>query len=161
MNISILHLVLLIAATWRLSNLIVHEDGPSYMFARLRKVASKSRARWVRKFGLVELLNCEYCISMWFGIALTLAYGLTTPGSIVGIGWFVLPFAMSTGAILIKHALFLVKSVDTRFDQQNQSYLAAKVQLEKRLEKSANYPSEYKIKLLEQQKAEILNGKNL
>lgn len=124
MNIPTIHLVLLIASVWRLSNLIVHEAGPSYVFARLRKWASKSRAKWVRKFGLVDLLNCEYCVSVWFGVALSLAYGMTIPGSIIGVGWFVIPLALSTGAILIKHIVFLIKSVDTRFDQQNQEHLA-------------------------------------
>ena len=158
MNIPITHLVLLIAAVWRLANLIAHEAGPSYTFARVRKWASKSKSKWVRKFGLVDLLNCEYCLSVWFGMGLSFAYGLTTPGSITGVGWFVVPLALSTGAIIIKHIVFLIKSVDARFDQQNQAYLVAKAQLEKRLEKPANYPSEYKIKLLEKQKAEILNG---
>ena len=133
MNIPTLHLILLLAAAWRLSNLVAHEDGPSLMFARLRKSASRSKARWVRKFGLVQLLNCEYCLSVWFGFALTLAYGLTNLGSIVGVGWFVVPLALSTGAIIIKHIVFLIKSVDTRFDQQNQAYLAAKAQLDRRM----------------------------
>ena len=134
MNISILHLVLLIAATWRLSNLVAHEDGPSLMFARLRKSTSKSKSRWVRKFGFVQLLNCEYCLSIWFGIALTFAYELNSPGSISNIGWFVLPLVLSTGAILIKHIIFLLRSIDIRFDQQNQSYLEAKAQLKTRLD---------------------------
>lgn len=126
MNITFLHLVLFIAATWRMSNLIVHEEGPFLMFARLRKNVSKSRARWIRRFGLVQLLNCEYCVSVWFGTALTWAYGLTVPGSVTGIGWFVLPLALSAGAIIIKHVVFLIKSVDTRFDQQNQDHIAFK-----------------------------------
>lgn len=139
MNIPILHLVLLSAAVWRLANLLANEDGPFHMFktfrSRLARIEVKSRRKngIISRLHLYEGVNCEYCNSVWFGNVLTWAYGLTNPGSITGIGWFVLPLALSTGAIIIKHFVYLFKSVDTRFDQQNQAYLAAKAQLEKRL----------------------------
>ena len=146
MNISIIHLILLIAAVWRLSNLLANEDGPFHFFKTLRSKIGRMEVRSRRKNGIISKLHlyegvhCEYCNSVWFGIGLSFAYGLTNSGSLAGIGWFVLPFALSTGAILIKHIVFFIKSVDTRFDQQNQSYLAAKVALDKRMSGSYSAP---------------------
>lgn len=145
MNIPTIHLVLLIAAVWRLANFIAHkEEGPfrilwlPHIWAR--RLVRKNKKGLFAQSRILEALECEYCLSVWFGSALSFVYGLTNPGSITGVGWFVVPLALSTGAIIIKHILFLIKSVDTRFDQQNQAYLEAKAELAKRLNGNGSHP---------------------
>ncbi len=135
MTISPLHLVLLIAAVWRLSNLLANEDGPFHFFKTLRSKIARAEVRSRRKGGLLSKLhlyegvNCEYCNSIWFGSFYAATY-LIAPQVAVALAF---PLALSAGAIIIKHFVYITKSVDTRFDQQNQAYLAAKAQLEKRL----------------------------
>jgi hypothetical protein len=133
MNISTLHLVLLIAAVWRLSNLLANEDGPFHFFKTLRSKIARAEVRSRRKKGLLSRLhlyegvNCEYCNSIWFGTLLGAAYLIFgTP-----VIYAIFPLALSTGAILIKHFVYLFKSIDTRFDQQNQAYLETKEQMKK------------------------------
>lgn len=121
MNIPTIHLVLLIAAAWRLSNLLANEDGPWLMFRKLRRNFEKwdKKYRWFRKSHLKEGISCEYCNSIWFGLILGGLY-LLLPTVATALAF---PLALSTGAILIKHATFLLKSADTRLDQQNQSHI--------------------------------------
>ena len=128
MNISILHLVLLVASVWRLSNLLANEDGPFHFLKTLRSKIARAEVRSRRKGGflsrlhLYEGVNCEYCNSILFGSFFDAAY-LIAPQVAVALAF---PLALSTGAIIIKHFVYLFKSVDTRFDQQNQAYLEAK-----------------------------------
>jgi hypothetical protein len=137
MNIPAIHLVLLVAATWRLSNLLANEDGPFHMFKTLRSRIARAEVRSRRKNGLLSRLhlyegvNCEYCNSIWHGTLLTIIYRLFNPIDLTTA--ILLPLALSTGAIIIKHFVYITKSVDTRFDQQNQAYLEAKETLKKRL----------------------------
>lgn len=51
-------------AIWRLTHLLVAEDGPWDLFVRLRRAAGTGV--------LGELLDCFYCLSLW--IAAPLAY---------------------------------------------------------------------------------------
>lgn len=48
---------LAILSTWRVTHLVVHEDGPWDLIARLRKVLGSS---W-----LGQLMDCFYCLSLW------------------------------------------------------------------------------------------------
>lgn len=126
-SIPVSIIVYLFLATWRLSNLLANEDGPFHFFKGLRFRIARLEVRSRRKNGLLSRLhlyegvNCEYCNSMWFGIAFTAVYFFV--GSV--FLWLLLPLVISTGVILIKHVVFLLKSIDTRFDQQNQAHLAA------------------------------------
>lgn len=135
MNITPIDLVLLIAAVWRLANLLANEDGPFHMLktfrSRLARIEVKSRRKngIISRLHLYEGVNCEYCNSVWFGSLFAALY-LLIPTVAVSLAF---PFALSTGAIIVKHFVYLFKSVDTRFDQQNQAYLEAKEQLKKRL----------------------------
>lgn len=134
-NIPTIHLVLLIAAVWRLANLLANEDGPFHFIQHLRRRIGRAEARSRRKNGLLSKLHlyegvqCEYCNSVWFGTLFAVIY-LIAPQVATALAF---PLALSTGAIIVKHIVFVVKSVDTRFDQQNQSYLNAKATLEKRM----------------------------
>ena len=62
-------------ATWRVSHLIAHEDGPWNLVARARARAGSSE--------LGELMDCFYCLSLWVGApaALTVARGRALPAA--------------------------------------------------------------------------------
>lgn len=54
MNLSLLDLLILALATWRLAYLLVRETGPFGLFTRLRARTT-----------LGGVLNCTYCMSIW------------------------------------------------------------------------------------------------
>ena len=121
MNISTLHVVLLIAAVWRLANLLANEDGPFHFFKTLRskiaraEVRSRRRDGFLSKLHLYEGVNCEYCNSVWFSIFFTAVY-LIAPQVALALAF---PLALSTGAILIKKVVFVLTGIDTYFDKLN------------------------------------------
>lgn len=94
--------IILCFATWRLSNMLVHEDGPFHVFRRVRE--------WV---GIIHddagevlqtpdrffsnLLSCTWCTSMWVGTVWALLWFFLSDVSV----WVAAPFALSAGAILI------------------------------------------------------------
>jgi hypothetical protein len=81
-------LVLGILAVWRLTHLLVAEDGPWDAVVRLRGRAGAGF--WGR------LLDCFYCLSLWIAAPFAL---------LVGVGWrerLLLWPALSAGAILLE-----------------------------------------------------------
>ena len=81
-------------ATWRLSSLLVAEDGPGRVFGRLRDfvgVEDGAQPGFWR-----DLLGCIWCVSVWVGALC--AFLAFLPGE----WWYFLwPFALSAMAILI------------------------------------------------------------
>lgn len=78
-------------AAYRLSLLITKEDGPAYIFRKLRHLPrDKSAAR--------EGLACEWCMSIWTGALMALYFWLA--GIITGIEWPLYWLAMSAIAII-------------------------------------------------------------
>jgi hypothetical protein len=78
-------------AVWRITHLLVHEDGPWDLVARLREQLGQSF--WGR------LMDCFKCLSVW--IAIPFAW-------FVGGGWIqelVVWLALSGGAILLEGRL--------------------------------------------------------
>jgi hypothetical protein len=50
--------------TWRLSNMLIKQNGPLYVFTRLRAfLAAKRKVTG----GLYDILTCMSCVSMLFG----------------------------------------------------------------------------------------------
>jgi hypothetical protein len=60
-------LVLATLATWRLTHLLVHEDGPAQLVLRLRLALGHSL--WGQMF------DCFYCLSLWVAAPLSLWFG--------------------------------------------------------------------------------------
>ena len=109
-----LRLIVAALATWRLSSLLVNEDGPWLIFWRLRfwlgvgekVVLSISKRDPSRADGelsvsregpktlLSGLLECLWCTSVW--VALVMFALALTP-----LWWLLCPFALSAGAILL------------------------------------------------------------
>ena len=78
-------------ATWRLTHLVVAEDGPWDAVARLRQLAGRS--------ALGEMMDCFYCASLW----LALPFALWLSGDWAGraVAWL----ALSGGAVLLERLL--------------------------------------------------------
>lgn len=76
-------LVLAGLATWRISSLIIREDGPGRVFFRLRTFLGRY---------FVTLLECLWCLSVWVGLGVGLL-------ALSAIWWVLIPFAMSAVAI--------------------------------------------------------------
>ena len=118
------------AAVWRLSNILAHkEEGPFRLFwwphLWVRRAIRKNKNGLVAKSLIAQGMECEYCNSLWFGGALFLGYRFFGETFL----WLILPLVLSTMAIIIKHVVFLIKSADTRFDQQNQNELVLRKEL--------------------------------
>lgn len=106
-------------AAWRLASLIANEDGPWMMFKRLRGLAERwcNKYRFCREFGLYELVECEWCNSVWIGIGLTILYlwiGQT-------ILYLTIPLALSTVVIIIKYVVQLLQTAQQYFKVANKS----------------------------------------
>jgi hypothetical protein len=80
-----------ILATWRVTHLLVAEDGPWNVIAHLRRRAGSGF------FG--NLMDCFYCTSMW--VALPMAYWVGASWIARLIAWL----AISGGAILVERVV--------------------------------------------------------
>jgi len=97
--------VVLALATWRMSRLLVREEGPWMVFARMRHVAGihyDARSQVVAESELARVFNCVWCMSVWVALGWTAAYTLA-PWTIV----LALPLALSAGAVLLEEATSL------------------------------------------------------
>lgn len=75
--------IMLALATWRISYMLVSEDGPSDVFVKLRTL----------KLG--GLLDCIYCTSVWVGFVVVFLW-------IIGGELVLLPFALSGLAMMLR-----------------------------------------------------------
>lgn len=80
-RMTLLTLLILILATWRISSLLTNEDGPYKILVRLRK--------------LTKAFDCLWCMSIWVGLLITGLYWYK-PGLVTLL---CLPFALSAGGI--------------------------------------------------------------
>jgi len=80
--------VLAVLAVWRVTHLLVAEDGPWNAFTHLRRVAAVVR--------LQRLADCFYCASIWIAIPFALLIAREWPGIAMCIP------ALSGGAIVLE-----------------------------------------------------------
>jgi len=72
-----LELLTLGLATWRISSLLVEEDGPFDFFAKMRRKIGITYNEYSQKVGsnvLAEMLTCMWCTSFWVAIAICLLF---------------------------------------------------------------------------------------
>lgn len=98
---------ILCLAAWRLASLTANERGPFHFFEHLRKTVVRIERRvWiVRQFHLYEMISCEWCNSVWFGIALWLGWKYIGNSF---VDWMT-PLAISTVVIVLK---FVVQGLE-------------------------------------------------
>jgi hypothetical protein len=89
--VKFLYLLLGGLATFRLSLLITKEDGPGYIFHKLRKAPRENTSA---KDGL----SCQWCMSIWMSALVTTYYWLLK--IIPGIEWPLYWLAMSALGII-------------------------------------------------------------
>lgn len=95
-----LDFLILIGATWRLTSLLVWEDGPFEVFARLRHLLGVRYDDRSQSYGtnwLAKGVICPACASVWFGVLWAIAYLLWRDSA-----WIALPLALSAGAIALE-----------------------------------------------------------
>lgn len=73
---SLFKIAIAILACYRLAQLIALDDGPYFIFDRIRrelgKRAAEEDALWVN---LAELVNCPFCLGIWFALPLAIWVG--------------------------------------------------------------------------------------
>ena len=84
------YLVLGGLVTYRIALLISKEDGPAYIFRRLRKMP--------RSTSIQEGLSCEWCVSIWAGALVATYYWWI--GIIPGVEWPLYWLAVSALGII-------------------------------------------------------------
>lgn len=95
-----MHYVLLALATWRISSLLVNEDGPWSMFARLRALVGVRHDDEFQPMAsnmVGRAFLCIWCMSVWVGLALSLLSWFWPDVA----AWIVLPLALSAAAIVV------------------------------------------------------------
>ncbi len=100
---NFLEVILFGLATWRISSLIVHEDGPWSVFRKLRERAGivhdeGGEILVVPEKFLAGVLSCVWCSSIWVAAGLMLAW-LLLP---MFIGLFAAVMVFSAVAILME-----------------------------------------------------------
>jgi hypothetical protein len=88
LDVSFTTFLIAVLAVWRITHLFSGEDGPADIFVRLRRLAGNTF------FG--RLLDCFYCLSLWFAAPVAWFLGATWWER--GLLWL----ALSGGAILLE-----------------------------------------------------------
>lgn len=94
------NLLILILATWRISSLLVNENGPFDWFDRFRYAIGVRHNDSGVSYGtnvLGDLFSCVWCFSIWLGFILMISYVFYPNQTILAC----LPFALSAGAIAL------------------------------------------------------------
>lgn len=99
-SMTVVHLFILGLACWRLTNLLVLDDGPGNILVKIREGGS-----WLlgAPGGMVaEVFACHYCMSFWTGLMAGVSYMLFPNAAIV----FSLPLALSGISGLLQQLTF-------------------------------------------------------
>jgi type IV secretory pathway VirB3-like protein len=94
-------IIILSLAVWRVTSLLVSEDGPFNVFAKMRYLLGVRYNERSEPYGLnvvSEMLLCVWCASLWVALFAAIMYIFL--GTI--IIYVSLPFALSTGAVIIE-----------------------------------------------------------
>ena len=82
--------VLAVLATWRVTHLLAHEDGPADLIVRFRALLGDSVAG--------KLMDCFYCLSLWIAAPAALFVSRRP------LEWLFAWLALSGGACLLERA---------------------------------------------------------
>lgn len=90
--------LLLALAVWRVTSLLVQEDGPYDVFAKLRRFIGVYYDEYSVKRGknvVASAMTCVWCFSVWIALLFVLLFGETTSIAVFFVDW------MSVSAIAI------------------------------------------------------------
>jgi len=92
--ISYFDLIIFGLATWRISSILVNEDGPFDVFFKMRE-------RFKEGLFFDSLFSCVWCISVWVAILLTLHAIMNKTLTL----YLMLPFALSAIAVILEEKI--------------------------------------------------------
>lgn len=90
---SFFYYMIMALGVWRITNLLMYEEGPYTLFGKLR-------TRIGKKSELAKIFSCFWCLSIWVGV-------LVTVGICFRPDWtftICLPFGLSAIAIILAEA---------------------------------------------------------
>jgi hypothetical protein len=99
--------VLVVLANWRVSHLLVAEDGPFEVFARLRNRLGSSR--------MGALMDCFGCVSVWVAAPLSLFVARALPD--LFLCWLAVSGAAFLLELLRPQPLLIQPAVETAKDE--------------------------------------------
>ncbi len=99
-------IVTMVLALWRLCNLVANEKGPFYIFHKIRVIVRawcvfgpEHGVKFFCKLHAYELIQCEYCNSLWIAPMLLWLYHVWGHAFVLyGLTWL----ALSTTTIFLK-----------------------------------------------------------
>ena len=98
---TFLDFTILALAVWRLSSLLVDENGPGGIFERFRHDVGVRQDEltgiWYGENHIAELLTCVWCTSIWISLIAAALYGIWHLTVVV----LCTPFALSAAACII------------------------------------------------------------
>ena len=97
---TIIDLLILALATWRLTSLLAFEDGPGEVFAKVRSKLGVKYDQQSKPYGtnlVSKAIICTFCASVWWGAGWTVLYLVWPP-----VIYLALPLALSAVAIIIE-----------------------------------------------------------
>ena len=96
---SVTNFLILILAVWRISSLLVNEDGPFDVLGHMRHRLGVRFDEYSQPYGeneLAQALTCTWCTSIWVGFVIAALYAAAPTAVLICS----LPFALSAGAIV-------------------------------------------------------------
>lgn len=98
---NLIPFVSFVLAVWRISNLLVEEEGPFHVFQRIREMAGivhddTGVPSMIPDRFFSNLLSCVWCTSMWVALGMTIFWFLFPQAAFLAS----IPFALSAGAIM-------------------------------------------------------------
>lgn len=99
------HFFIYAIAIWRISNLLVHEEGPWMIFEHLRLRLGLNAAEFPGVMRETDppgkmpgtMFNCVWCMSIWIAFFYVAVYAINRNVAF----WLALPFALSAVACLL------------------------------------------------------------
>ena len=104
MNSVLIAILSLGLASWRLSSLLVTEEGPFGILAKFRSFVGVRYDELSMPYGtnvIADVFTCVWCASMWIGIFFSIIFYINAHLALM----LALPFAVSTVAIVIERIM--------------------------------------------------------
>jgi hypothetical protein len=99
------NLIVVALGVWRISSLLVNEDGPAYIFGKLRTRVGIRFNHYSQPYAendLAELFLCVWCLSVWVGLVMAILWIISPTLTL----YLSLPFAFSTVAIIVEKIVY-------------------------------------------------------
>lgn len=103
-----LKLIVLILATFRLTELIVKDDAPYDVSKKLRQTAGRNAHKSIHHKTFADAIHCKYCVGIWAAII------IIALSKVKGLKWIVDILAIAGGQSLIEAGIDLSSGENER-----------------------------------------------